>query len=43
MLVDFQMAQAGFVSTPSSDSADWVKCTYCDLELDGWEDSDDPM
>ncbi|KAJ3043043.1 hypothetical protein HDV00_005951 [Rhizophlyctis rosea] len=37
-----RMASAGFIYWPSEDSNDNVSCPYCEIELDGWEATDDP-
>ncbi|WWC59525.1 uncharacterized protein I303_102081 [Kwoniella dejecticola CBS 10117] len=36
------LAQAGFVYTPSIDSKDSVMCPYCEYAVEGWEATDDP-
>lgn len=41
--VCFQMAAAGFVRFPVTRGDDNVMCPYCDISLDGWEKTDDPM
>lgn len=38
-----QLVDAGWIYAPTPESDDWVTCAYCDLGLDGWEPSDDPM
>ncbi|KAG9264596.1 baculoviral IAP repeat-containing protein 5.2 [Astyanax mexicanus] len=37
------MAQAGFIHTPSDNSPDVVQCFFCCKELEGWEPQDDPV
>ncbi|EIW71190.1 hypothetical protein TREMEDRAFT_73216 [Tremella mesenterica DSM 1558] len=37
------LSKAGFVFYPSSDAQDCCLCPLCDLAIDGWEASDDPM
>lgn len=37
------MAKAGFVFTPTAEAPDLATCLYCELGLDGWEPSDDPL
>jgi len=40
------MAMAGFIYNPDPEGGvddDTASCLYCDLELGGWEPSDDPM
>ncbi|WVQ98132.1 hypothetical protein IAU59_005254 [Kwoniella sp. CBS 9459] len=36
------LARAGFVYTPSTDSKDSVTCPYCEYGVEGWEATDDP-
>lgn len=38
-----EVAAAGFCFLPSSESKDLTICPYCEVTLDGWEESDDPM
>lgn len=38
-----QMVDAGWKYTPTLESDDMATCTYCQLALDGWEPSDQPM
>ncbi|KAG0199375.1 hypothetical protein BGX28_007347 [Mortierella sp. GBA30] len=38
-----RMASAGFFYAPEEGSIDRVQCPYCDLALDGWEATDDPV
>ncbi|CAO3567539.1 unnamed protein product [Mortierella alpina] len=38
-----RMANAGFFYAPEEGSDDRVQCSYCDLALDGWEATDDPV
>lgn len=37
------MAEAGWHYSPTKDSDDFASCAYCELSLDGWEPTDDPM
>lgn len=37
------MAKAGFFYSPHADGEDSCVCPYCNLCLDGWEPSDDPV
>ncbi|TVY78495.1 Protein bir1, partial [Lachnellula suecica] len=38
-----QMVDAGWKYTPSPEYDDMATCTYCQLALDGWENSDKPL
>ncbi|KAH0605875.1 uncharacterized protein H6S33_004332 [Morchella sextelata] len=38
-----RMAEAGWHYSPTKDSDDFANCAYCDLSLDGWEPTDDPI
>lgn len=38
-----KMAEAGFYYCGSAETPDWVRCCVCHHELDGWEESDDPI
>lgn len=38
-----QLAEAGWIYTPTNESDDNTTCAYCQLALDGWEASDKPM
>ena len=38
-----QLAQAGFYYQPTSSCPDNVTCYLCRSNLDGWEDTDDPI
>ncbi|KAL5473051.1 hypothetical protein EMCRGX_G027492 [Ephydatia muelleri] len=38
-----KMAEAGFYYCGSTDTPDWVRCCVCHHELDGWDESDDPV
>lgn len=38
-----QMADAGWHYAPSKESNDFAICAYCELSLDGWEATDNPM
>ncbi|KIW18516.1 hypothetical protein PV08_02804 [Exophiala spinifera] len=38
-----KMVEAGWYYAPTSDSDDFVSCTYCKLSLDGWEPKDNPF
>lgn len=38
-----QMASAGWHYAPTKESNDFAKCAYCELSLDGWEDTDNPL
>lgn len=37
------MASAGWHYAPTKESNDFAKCAYCELSLDGWEDTDNPL
>ncbi|KLT40797.1 hypothetical protein CC85DRAFT_248758 [Cutaneotrichosporon oleaginosum] len=37
------LARAGFISTPSKESADGTTCPLCKYEVVEWEEDDDPM
>ncbi|KXT14848.1 hypothetical protein AC579_4087 [Pseudocercospora musae] len=37
------LARAGFFYRPAHDSNDNVQCFLCEVKLDGWEESDDPI
>ncbi|KAM9425317.1 baculoviral IAP repeat-containing protein 5a [Pholidichthys leucotaenia] len=37
------MANAGFIHTPSENSPDIAMCFFCLKELEGWEPEDDPV
>ena len=37
-----QMAEAGFLHTPSDNCPDVAKCFFCLKKLEGWEPEDDP-
>ena len=36
------LGAAGFFYNPSYDGPDSVTCYFCDKELEGWEEDDDP-
>ncbi|KAJ3013954.1 hypothetical protein HKX48_005420, partial [Thoreauomyces humboldtii] len=38
-----KMAEAGFIYWPMTDGPDTVLCPTCDVSLDGWEGTDDPI
>ncbi|TVY39757.1 Protein bir1 [Lachnellula subtilissima] len=38
-----QMVDAGWKYTPTPEYDDMATCTYCELALDGWENSDKPL
>ncbi|KAI2602238.1 hypothetical protein GGR54DRAFT_531842 [Hypoxylon sp. NC1633] len=38
-----QLAEAGWMYTPTLDSDDMATCPECELALDGWEPKDNPM
>lgn len=38
-----KLAEAGFYFAPTMAEEDLVVCAYCDLSLDGWERTDDPL
>ncbi|KAH8847790.1 hypothetical protein MCOR27_001909 [Pyricularia oryzae] len=38
-----QLAEAGWIYTPTNESDDNTTCAYCQLALDGWEASDKPI
>ncbi|KAI8908108.1 hypothetical protein DFJ77DRAFT_550943 [Powellomyces hirtus] len=38
-----KMAAAGFIHQPLSDAPDTVLCPYCDVSLDGWEETDNAI
>ncbi|KAL8403785.1 hypothetical protein RB594_008878 [Gaeumannomyces avenae] len=38
-----QLAEAGWIYTPTNESDDNTTCAYCQLSLDGWEAGDKPM
>ncbi|KAL6902703.1 hypothetical protein GGI43DRAFT_349550 [Trichoderma evansii] len=38
-----QLVEAGWKYTPTGESDDMATCTYCQLALDGWEQSDKPL
>ncbi|XMA16596.1 hypothetical protein WAI453_009387 [Rhynchosporium graminicola] len=38
-----QMVDAGWKYTPTPEYDDMATCTYCNLALDGWENSDKPL
>ncbi|KLU91033.1 hypothetical protein MAPG_09558 [Magnaporthiopsis poae ATCC 64411] len=38
-----QLAEAGWIYTPTNESDDNTTCAYCQLSLDGWEAADKPM
>ncbi|TVY92092.1 Protein bir1 [Lachnellula willkommii] len=38
-----QMVDAGWKYTPTPEYDDMATCTYCQLALDGWENSDKPL
>jgi len=42
-LADRQLANAGFVFTPSGPLSDLVKCPYCEYDVEEWDEDDDPM
>ncbi|CAD6588974.1 MAG: hypothetical protein ASARMPRED_003850 [Alectoria sarmentosa] len=37
-----KMIEAGWYYCPTLESEDFVKCSYCNLSLDGWEPKDNP-
>jgi hypothetical protein len=43
LLIQIQLAQAGFFYSPSPLSLDIVTCYLCEICLDGWKDGDDPI
>lgn len=43
VLMEEQMASAGWHYAPTKESNDFAKCAYCELSLDGWEDTDNPL
>lgn len=43
VLIEKQMASAGWHYAPTKESNDFAKCAYCELSLDGWEDTDNPL
>ncbi|KAG5361950.1 Protein bir1 [Yarrowia sp. C11] len=38
-----KLAEAGFYFAPTVAEEDLVVCAYCDISLDGWERTDDPL
>ncbi|KAI8819967.1 uncharacterized protein EV422DRAFT_93620 [Fimicolochytrium jonesii] len=42
-LASDKMAAAGFIYYPVTDAPDTVLCPYCQLSLDGWDPTDDPI
>ncbi|TLS30981.1 hypothetical protein PpBr36_03284 [Pyricularia pennisetigena] len=38
-----QLAEAGWIYTPTNESDDNTTCAYCQLALDGWEAGDKPI
>ena len=40
--LNIQMIEAGWYYCPTPESDDFVKCSYCNLSLDGWEPKDNP-
>ncbi|KAK3938213.1 hypothetical protein QBC46DRAFT_460363 [Diplogelasinospora grovesii] len=38
-----QLAEAGWIYTPTLEADDMATCAYCQLALDGWEAGDKPM
>jgi hypothetical protein len=37
-----QLSKAGFYFAPSSSSPDNCRCYLCEVQLDGWDDGDNP-
>lgn len=38
-----QLAKAGFIFSPNGKASDMASCLYCELGLDGWSPTDDPL
>lgn len=38
-----QMVEGGWVYKPQRDAPDMAACPYCELALDGWENTDIPL
>lgn len=43
VLMGEQMASAGWHYAPAKESNDFARCAYCELSLDGWEATDNPL
>jgi hypothetical protein len=43
MLVFTQIAEAGFIYLPISNSKDHTLCPYCEVSLEGWEEDDNAV
>ena len=43
LLMNLKMVEAGWKYTPTPESDDMATCSYCQLALDGWENSDKPL
>lgn len=43
VLMEEQMASAGWHYAPAKESNDFARCAYCELSLDGWEADDNPL
>ncbi|KAL7415109.1 hypothetical protein BDY24DRAFT_338473 [Mrakia frigida] len=37
------LAKAGFIFSPNGKGSDMASCLYCELGLDGWSPTDDPL
>lgn len=43
VVVTLQLAKAGFIFSPNEKGSDMASCLYCELGLDGWSPTDDPL
>jgi baculoviral IAP repeat-containing protein 5 len=37
-----KMAEAGFYYCGTTSNPDWVRCIVCHIDMDGWEETDNP-
>ena len=38
-----RMAEAGFYFCGTDQAPDWVRCVVCHHDMEGWEETDDPL